>query len=1117
MWDGERAPRKADFLKSDEQFRAVVQASPVGVHLYHLTEDDKLVFVDANPAAARILRVEHQRLVGMTIEDAFPSMAATEFPERYRAACRGAAPWHTEHVSYRDEQILAAFEIHAFNIADGAMAALIMDITERRLAQNALRESEQEHRSLLEAAPYAILTADTDGRIERCNHAAAAMLGFDCPEALVGTSGLDFFPPQARLQAEQLLKAVLETGAFDTTELQMVRRDGSEFRSLVRGAVLRSPGRPPHGCVITARDTTDALRRFRLIELQRDLAHQLNSMTTIEPALALCLRTVIEATSFDSGAVHLLDSATGSFILTCAHGLSDQFLQAKRYATEASPIARAAQSGLPTYGFATETTSLRYEQYRQEGLTAGGVIPMFHEGRAVACMSVASHTDLEISVTDRSVAESVAAQTGAALARLRTMEALRESEENYRLLIENQSHMVVKVDPNGRFLYVSPSYCKAFGKPREELLGKAFMPLVHEEDQESTAKAMEGLQHPPYTVAIEQRAMTARGWRWLAWQDTAVLDDSGRIQAVIGVGRDITEGKEAEAALRYRSAFDALISDISTRFIDVSIQNMPGQLQRALDELQRFIDCDGAYLITVADDVAQVAYGSGRLGGWVREQMPKRMPLSDFEGWAAPYRSGIPRRVDSFPDSPQVARHIGGLLVPVGVGALAELPLNYGDSWVGAVGFLSAEPRHWKDEELSLLKLASQVFTNALRRLESERSLQSLQEQLLQSQKMEAIGRLAGGVAHDFNNLLTGITGYADMAIASVEEDDPLHADLSEILAASKRAASLTSQLLAFSRRQVIHPQVLNLNDVVRNSERMLSRIIGEDVELVFRPGRALGTVKTDPAQVDQILVNLATNSRDAMPNGGRLAVSTANVEIDVEYASLHVDSQPGDYVVLAVSDSGEGMSHQIRSRVFEPFYSTKEKGKGTGLGLSTVYGIVRQHGGFVDMNSELGLGTTVKVYFPRATEPAESRARPEEREKVPGGTESILLVEDEKMVRDLARRILTKHGYHVTDAASGGDAFLLAEQKDTRIDLLLTDVVMPRMNGRQLFERLDKLRPGLKVVFMSGYTDDIIAHHGVLDSEMVFVQKPFSSEALLKAVRRALDCGGGKTEPLPD
>ena len=391
-------------------------------------------------------------------------------------------------------------------------------------------------------------------------------------------------------------------------------------------------------------------------------------------------------------------------------------------------------------------------------------------------------------------------------------------------------------------------------------------------------------------------------------------------------------------------------------------------------------------------------------------------------------------------------------------------------------------------------------------RKKAEKEMVALQQQLQQSQKMEAVGRLAGGIAHDFNNLLTVIKGYCDLALMGLKEEGPLKRALEEINKAGERAATLTHQLLAFSRRQILESKIVNLNDLLRNLNKMLQRLIGEDIELVTILGEDLGKVKVDPGQMEQVVMNLAVNARDAMPMGGKLILETSNVELGEEHARSHVDLKPGLYVMLSVRDTGVGILPEVKEHIIEPFFTTKERGKGTGLGLSMVYGMVHQSGGSIGVESELGRGTTVKIYLPRMVERGEGlEARPVKQE-MPRGSETILVVEDDETVRNLASQILKHQGYRVLEASGGEEALGLYGVMKEPIHLILTDVVMPRMSGRELADHFILLYPEMKILYMSGYTDDAIVHHGVLEEGVNYIQKPFTMEGLAKKVREVLD-----------
>jgi hypothetical protein len=397
------------------------------------------------------------------------------------------------------------------------------------------------------------------------------------------------------------------------------------------------------------------------------------------------------------------------------------------------------------------------------------------------------------------------------------------------------------------------------------------------------------------------------------------------------------------------------------------------------------------------------------------------------------------------------------------------------------------------------------------RKMAEEALLQS-EATLRQSQKMEAIGRLAGGVAHDFNNLLAVILNYAGFVAKGLKSDDPLRSDVEEIREAAKRAASLTRQLLIFSRKELIRPKAMNLNDVVADTEKLLQRTIGEDIDLHCKLHPELDRVMVDRGHMEQVLLNLAVNARDAMPNGGRLSIETSNASLDEQDRELHPFVIPGRYVCLSVTDTGCGMSEAVKSHVFEPYFTTKAKGKGTGLGLATVYGIVKQAGGYIWLYSEPGSGTTFRIYVPVTDKPASVEIRATPPPPLPGRGETVLVVEDENALRAVARRILARNGYKVLEAPHGPEAMALSDRRTGAIDLLLTDVIMPRMSGKELAHRLLKQRPRMRVLYMSGYTDDVSALRRELADGVPFLQKPFTEAGLLSKVREVLD----ECEPAP-
>lgn len=431
--------------------------------------------------------------------------------------------------------------------------------------------------------------------------------------------------------------------------------------------------------------------------------------------------------------------------------------------------------------------------------------------------------------------------------------------------------------------------------------------------------------------------------------------------------------------------------------------------------------------------------------------------------------------------------------------AIAGEPVTFHSEWKGGSYTCHVEPLRSKAGELQGAICMALDITDR----------KQLEEQLRQAQKMEAVGRLAGGIAHDFNNLLMVIQGYADLLAERLPQGDPLQRNAEQIQTASQRATSLTRQLLAFSRKQMLAPKVMNVHAVVADMEKILRRLIGEDIQLETTSARDLGLVKADRSQIEQVILNLAVNARDAMPEGGRLTIETANAELDASFAHPPAVLEPGKYVMLAVTDNGCGMDSETQAHIFEPFFTTKEKGKGTGLGLATVYGIVKQSGGYVWVYSEPGRGTSFKVYLPRIEEEKSlpGLEPPVQFRATPRGSETVLLVEDEKGVRELAREYLQMTGYSVIEAENGHQALELAAMHQGKIHLLMTDVVMPGISGRELSERVKVVRPEIQVLFMSGYTDQAVVHHGILESDAILLQKPFTLNTLALKLREILGC----------
>jgi len=632
--------------------------------------------------------------------------------------------------------------------------------------------------------------------------------------------------------------------------------------------------------------------------------------------------------------------------------------------------------------------------------------------------------------------------------------ALREREERFRQVTENMREVFYLMDAEFReTLYVSPAYETVWGTSRKTLEDnpRAFMDSVLPEDRPILQRDVERAQRGEPATETEFRIRRSDGSiRWILSRAVSVRNERGEVYRIAGVALDITERRQDRDALRVTE------QRLLTLFETVNL------IVLGLDATGK-VNYVNPYLLNLAGYSREEAFGSD----WMERFLPVRQ-RSQMRGV---FLELLERGLHPHYQNP--------ILTKAGEERMI--------SWHNTV------LRNVEGRPTGTLSIGEDVTEHG-----------RLEEQFRQAQKMEAVGRLAGGVAHDFNNVLTAIFGYVELLKVEFAAGSPQRDDLDEIRKAADRAAGLTRQLLAFSRQQVLEPVVLNPNGLIEDVQKMLRRIIGEDVRLEVSLAAGAGNVRADPGQLQQVLLNLAVNARDAMPKGGALRVATAAIELPPEYGTPSQPVQAGPYIQLDVTDTGVGMTRETASRIFEPFFTTKEKGKGTGLGLSTVYGIVKQSGGYIWVDSAPGRGTTFSIFLPRVDAPAESvAARPELATLA--GSETILLVEDDQFLRPLVRNILSTLGYQVLVAEDARGAERLAAEHSGPIHLLLTDVVMPGASGPDLASRLAVTRLDTRVLFMSGYLDDTVVEHGVLQPGMPFLQKPFSPEALARKVKEVL------------
>jgi two-component system cell cycle sensor histidine kinase/response regulator CckA len=636
--------------------------------------------------------------------------------------------------------------------------------------------------------------------------------------------------------------------------------------------------------------------------------------------------------------------------------------------------------------------------------------------------------------------------------RRRAEKKLFESEERCRDLIENAHDLIYSHDLEGNYTSINKAGEQITGYSREEVLRMNFAQTVAPEYLKKAHQIIVSKLAGEKITVYDLEILAKDGRRVAVEVNIRLVYRDGVAVGVQGIARDITERKRAEAALReaeekYRSIFENAVEGIFQS------------------------TCDGRF-IAVNPAMARI------LGYESPDELIAHR--ADIE---------VPYYVDS-----NSRAELEQTLAEHGIVIGFECEIYRKDL---SKVWMVKNIRAIRDDQGTVLYYEGSTQDITERKM--------LGEQLRHAQKMEAIGQLAGGIAHDFNNLLTAIGGYSEISMNLLQAEDPLRYNLEEIKKASDRAAALTRQLLAFSRKQVLQPKVLDLNSIVSELEKMLRRLIGEDIELCTALNPDLSSIKADPGQIEQVIMNLSVNARDAMPQGGKLTITTENVFFNEEYVGHHDAILPGAYVMLAVSDTGTGIDEKTKMHIFEPFFTTKEVGRGTGLGLSTVYGIVRQSGGNIWIHSEVGKGTTFRIYLPLIDDDAPQYKRNPEPEEFLKGSETILLAEDEEMVRHLVRDVLKKYGYEVLEVSTGGAAFLICEHHQGPIDLLVTDVIMPEMSGHELGNRLRQLRPDMKTLFMSGYIGNSIIENKSIDSDIPFLQKPFTPQALVRKVREVL------------
>ncbi len=954
------------------------------------------------------------------------------------------------------------------------------------------RESEARFRTLFTEATEGIALADAEtGELLDFNQAFLKLSGYEKDE-LLGQ-------PQRILHPEEPLPSGFtkafeqhRTGGQDNIYcVDLVTKTGHIKQVEIKASTCELSGRK----VIQGffRDVTEELRHQNERETTLRLLRLLNEANNIHDLIRNLTELLQEWTGCDAVGVRLREGEDFPYFET--RGFPVSFVEAERYLCardQNGEVLRSPDGNIllecmcgnilnghfdpslpfftPKGSFWTNSTSellaTTTEAERQtrtrnrcngEGYESVALIPLKHGAIMFGLLQINSYSKNRLSLELLAFLESVADQIAIALAQQKAQQSLRESEQKFKTIVDWTYDWETWMGSQGELLYVSPSVERVTGYTPEDFYANPNLTnqIVYPDDQASWNNHLQDrLQDVQKVNELEMRIIDRQGnVHWIQHLCRPVFDSNGVSLGWRVSNRDITEHKHSETererlALAIDQASEVVvITDEQGRiqYVNPAFEIVTGYTrEEALGQTPRILKSG------VHDQT------------FYREMWETLMAGRTWEG------TMVNKRKD------------GSLFTEV----VSISPVR--DSSGVVVNYVAVE----------------RDITEQLHLVEEK---ESLQVQLLQAQKMEAVGRLAGGVAHDFNNMLQTILGYTSFALKEVPQEGFLRDCLEEVQKAGQRSADLTRQLLAFARKQTANPKILDLNDTLAGMLKMLQRLIGEDINLTWVAGHHLWRIRMDPSQIDQVLANLAVNARDAIKGVGHLSIGTSNAVIDQLYANEHVDTLPGEYVCLTVSDDGCGMDRETVSRIFEPFFTTKPLGEGTGLGLATVYGIVKQNDGFINVYSEPGHGTTFRIYLPRFMSESETKEIDEIKVMPVGGTETILLVEDEESVLNLGRQFLEQLGYTVLAARTPEQAIQYTKEFAGEIHLLLSDVIMPDMNGKELSHELLSIRPSLKILFMSGYTADVIAHRGVLDKDVLFVQKPFSFMVLAAKVREAL------------
>ncbi len=1055
-----------------DQFRQYLEVASVMFLVLDVSGKVKLI----NRRGCEILEGKEWEIVGKNWFDTFvPPRCRQEVKNVFEKLMAGEtlATWYYENavLTLKWRERLVAWHNTILRDEAGRITGTLsagLDVTESRKADEELRAQNRFRESVIARAAEGICVCRDIPRFPFIaftvwNDRMTEITGYTMEEInRLGWYQTMYPDPELQRRAADRMDRMRKGADLIGEEWEITRKDGQKRIVRMSTSVLRTEEGSVHVLALME-DVTDRRRLDDLLRTESSLGMALASTSSLEEGVRLCVDAAVAVSGMDGGMVYVADRSGRTFDLAVSRGFYGE-IPAGAVRLEADcPCMGAVMEGRRIYleggDFGGVGAGLA-AALKGDGMMSAAVVPVSAGGEVRMCMVVASRRLDRVSSDQRKVLDVLVPHMGSAVARLSAEEKAREAGVRLEAAVKAANVGLFDWDLTTNKVLYSSEWKRQLGYGDHEISDdfEEWQSRLHPDDRDRMLDTVRRYLKDPWPgYRVEFRLRHKDGsYRWILTQASLIRDENGVPVRMLGSHIDITETKRLEESLR---ASEEKYRAVTENTIDILYQ----------------VDSEGI-LRFIGPQVRRYGYDPDTLVG---------RPILEFV--CEEDRAGVE---GDFRETIETGREFLTRFRAVGP--------------TGALVWMEENGRVQRDAAGRIVGITG-ILRDVTDRVRAEEERARLEEQLRQSQKMEAIGRFAGGIAHDFNNMITAVAGYTQMVRESLAADDPRRASLDEVLRASERAASLTRQLLAFGRRQVMHPRVIDLNEVVRHVEGMLRRVIGEDIELISRLDPRPALVKADPGQLEQMLLNLAVNSRDAMPEGGRITVETRVIE-----AATGSDGAPAPACVeLVFSDTGIGMSDEIMARAFEPFFTTKEAGSGTGLGLSIVYGIVQQSGGRIDLASEPGKGAAFTIRLPAAEglpEPVAARRV----DLVPRGSETVLVAEDEDVVRRLASGILEGQGYRVLEAQDGRTAISTAERHQGVIHLLLTDMVMPGMSGRELAVYLRAARPGIRIVYMSGYAEEAVSKQGKIDPDGIFLSKPFTPGDLARAVRAALDRPAG-------